>query len=268
MLRVMDEISDPGGLQLNEDRVGSGGSLCWVIDGATSLEESTFLPAASDVQWLVDYVDGQLRELAAASHLAAGEHILALLKGRVTENMASLQFPADRVYPTCSIGLCLIDEASVQLIRVGDITCISNGDMTTELSTNYFSMREASAVRVSGRTGISADARAGILDRRINYIRGVEDESVFSGHPEGVLRSHSIQIGCRGLRHVLICSDGFARAITDYGLYDDWAAVVADAIRVGLDAVVGKIRDFERTEHGGTHFKRSDDASALLASLE
>lgn len=265
-LRFIDEVSEPGGVRLNEDRVGGHGALGWVVDGATSLEESPFLPAASDVQWLVDYVDNQLRELSGEAQGKTGEMIFSILQERAKKELARLGFPSDRVHPACSIGLCLVGPSGLELARVGDVTCVAAGEKLVELSTDYFNGREAAAVRAANATG-NDDARAGILARRLTYIQGREEESVFSGHPDGVLRTYSARVAGLPVDSVLICSDGFARAITDYDLYGDWEAIVSDAMQAGLGSIVKKIRDFEVTSDGGWHFKRSDDASAVLAEI-
>ncbi|HUY45848.1 MAG TPA: hypothetical protein VMV92_09010 [Streptosporangiaceae bacterium] len=263
---MIDEIADPGGPQLNEDRVGSGGKLAWVIDGATSLETSSFLPDESDVQWLVGFVDRRLRAMDYTELPSRGDLILQLLRKRVTEELVSFGFPEGRIYPVCSVGICLDQGEFLELTRVGNVTCVVTGDRPVELSTSYFSQREASAVRRSAGRGLSSPAvRADILERRMEYILGVEGESVFSGHSQAGLYSHSIQIDRRDAEHVLVCSDGFARAVVDYGLYRGWRDLVADAVEGGLRAIVAKIRRFERINSGGNHFKRADDASALLA---
>jgi hypothetical protein len=265
-LKVIDMISAPGGSQPNEDRVGSSGVLGWVIDGATSLELSPFLPAESDVQWLVDYIDRQFQELGRAELPATGRQTLMLVKERVAKQLTSLRFPDDRIQPTCSVGICIETEPGLEFTRVGDVTCVSVGETITELSTMHFSRIEASAVRSFGGPGISTTARAGILERRMRHIRGIDGESVFSGHPEGRVLSHSALIEQSGPQQILICSDGFARAINDYHLYTCWAELVADALSEGLNVVLEKIRRFEQTSDSTGHFKVADDVSALLVT--
>jgi hypothetical protein len=69
--------------------------------------------------------------------------------------------------------------------------------------------------------------------------------------------------------HVLLCTDGFARAITDYQLFPSWPALIEAALGESLTAIAKAIRDIERHSDTGArrrHFKRSDDLAAILCT--
>jgi len=107
------------------------------------------------------------------------------------------------------------------------------------------------------------------LGRVAHYMAGRLAESVFSGHPKARLKFQSALVDSDSVSHVLLCSDGFARAVLDYGLYRDWPELFQAAIDSGLETVIDGIRAFERKHiAAGTtnHFKRSDDATAILIS--
>ncbi|MEO3749955.1 hypothetical protein [Streptomyces sp. B6B3] len=268
-MRVIGQVTSPGGQRLNEDRLGYAGRLAWVIDGATDLEKDVRLPAASDVQWLVDRLGERLTELGSHTGKEDVEGILRLLWERTRDDIVALGFPEGRIHPTCSVGLLLLGDDRWELARIGDPTCLAFGSRTVELSTDFFGRREEQAVR-EGRDGgpDRRENRRGIIERRQQYIEGRLGESVFSGHPDARLVIQSAKGSTREERHFLLCTDGFARAVVDYGLYAGWSDLKRDSLRRGLPSVVESLRQHEGSASDVTgvskHFKRSDDATALL----
>jgi hypothetical protein len=270
MLNILDSVGAAGNpSRVNEDRFGFSGNYAWVIDGATDLATEPFLPGASDVQWLVDRVGQRLHLRGEGKRAYPGAaHLLRELSSDVSDDMKSLGFPPDRIHPTCSIGFLHVDVEKIELARIGDPSCLAFGDRIVELSTGFFGRREAQAVKEAKNADLSDDSsRSGILKRRQDYIRGVFEESVFSGHPEARLRIHVESLQTHRVKHVILCTDGFARAVVDYRIYADWHALLEGVLTSGLQAVVDRIRAYEVRAEGATHFKRSDDATALLISI-
>src|SRR5262249_2386413 len=147
-------------------------------------------------------------------------------------------FPAERTHPTCSLGLLLDHGETLELTRIGDTTLVAVGTDAVQLSTTFFNQREATAVAAAGPGGLSgSEARAALLRRRHDYITGVHPEGVFSGHPDAHLVTHSEFVAWRDASHVLLCTDGFARAVTDYGLFPDWPTLIQAALGDSLAAI-------------------------------
>jgi hypothetical protein len=270
-MKIIDQVTSPGGQRPNEDRLGYAGPLAWVLDGATDLESDAFLPAGSDVQWLVDRVGELLTELGRRGVGGGAEDLLRSLSARIGDEIASLGFPPGRIHPTCSIGLLVARDDHWELARIGDPTCLAVGARTVELSTGFFGRREAQALDRARSGGLDQETnRRGIIERRAQYIEGCLEESVFSGHPNAHLRIQSTVVDPHGVEYVLLCTDGFSRAVVDYGLYPDWNALGCDALVTGLTAVVERLRQYEEEQAGSNvpgvsrHFKKSDDATALL----
>ena len=269
-LRILDTVCEPGGVKPNEDRVGAATDAAWVIDGATDVYPEPFLPAVNDVHYLVDGLGDRLRH--AAQPAADVERMLTEISAEVGQDIRGHGFPADRVHPTCSVGLAIDHGDTVELTRIGDATLVAVGKEAdagaTELSTTFYNQREIAAVHAAGPQGLDAQgAREALLLRRREYITGVHPEGVFSGDPSAVLRIHRTRLDWTAARHVLLCTDGFARAITDYGLYPSWRALIDAALRDSLAAVAKAIRDVERQSDFSAshrHFKRSDDLAAVL----
>ncbi|GAB2806767.1 PP2C family serine/threonine-protein phosphatase [Streptomyces daliensis] len=271
---ILDRVTSPGGRHSNEDRLGNSGNFAWVIDGATDLSHDSFLPAETDVQWLVDRLGEHLTEIGTSSTSADARSLLASLSSRLGEEIREEKFPQDRIHPTCSIGLLISGPQNLQLARVGDPTCLAFGAETVELSTDFFGRREAQAVNRSKSGDLSQEEnRRGIVERRQQYIEGKWEESVFSGHPKARLHIESATVEATRYQYVLLCSDGFARAVVDYGIYPDWPTLLRTSLEHGLSRVVDQIRSHEKDRpRGGKeeeqgHFKKSDDATALLVKI-
>ncbi|WP_432118708.1 protein phosphatase 2C domain-containing protein [Streptomyces sp. bgisy032] len=270
MLKILDSVTAAGDeSRLNEDRYGFCERAAWVIDGATDLELDSYLPAPSDVQWLVDRVSTLLPSAVSNRDYQGARNLLRSLSKEIGEEMKQLGFPSDRIHPTCSIGLLLAGADGIELARIGDPTCLAFGHLEIELSTTFFGRREAQAIEQANGADLSdLNSRDGIRERRKRYIKGAFPESVFSGHPEAVLRIQvkSIQLDCA--RHILLCTDGFARAVVDYEIYPDWPTLLEVALESGLKSVLTKIRMYEADGKGAVHFKRSDDVTALLVEMQ
>ncbi|WP_034270750.1 protein phosphatase 2C domain-containing protein [Actinospica robiniae] len=265
---ILDTVSDAGGAKPTEDRIGHSHVAAWVIDGATDIYPEPFLPAVNDVHYLVDAVGAELSRIEEPSFTAEG--LLRHLADTVREDIAARGFPAERTHPTCSLGLALDRRDELEFARIGDVTIIAVGNGLTELSTDFYNQREIAAVAAAGSSGLDSDhARQALLRRRREYITGAHAEGVFSGDPDAVLRVHCATVGREDVRHILLCTDGFARAITDYHLFPDWPSLIEAALKESLSAIARAIRNIEHhPKHDLTdsHFKRSDDLAAVLCA--
>jgi len=267
-IEVVDTVCEPGGAKPNEDRVGFGPYAAWVLDGATDVYSEPFLPAHNDVHFMVDRLGQILAERAVIPIADDTRPMLEELSKRMRDDLARLGFPSDRTHPTCSMGLLIDRGDTVELARIGDATLVTAGATTTVVDTDFYNHREAAAVAAAGSAGLTgADARSALLERRHEYITGVHPEGVFSGHPDAALRIHSTTLSWDDIEHVLLCTDGFARAVDEYGLYPDWPTLIKHALNDSLASVAKTIRDHERRpdlDLSHAHFKKSDDLAAVL----
>jgi hypothetical protein len=158
----------------------------------------------------------------------------------------------------------------VDLGRIGDAVLLAFAEdrLTCEVSTDFFDRREAAAVHRSRSARQTRDQIvADMLERRLEYIRGVHEESVFSAHPAAVFQIHRRIVPSSKADTVLLCTDGFARAVNEYRLFTDWQRLGAHARRDGLDSVTSLIRRHEARRPAGAtgaHFKSADDVAAVL----
>jgi serine/threonine protein phosphatase PrpC len=268
MMKVQDSITTAGGTRANEDRLGYRGTLAWVIDGATDLYHDAALPAGSDVQWLVDLVGQRLAEAGANGYRGTGSVLLDRIAEDVCQQQTAQGFPVDRVPPACSVAVAVDQGDTYDITRMGDATAIVTGHRMRVLSTAYFDHREAAAVEAKGHGGAGDEVVAAMHRRRLHTMTSGEVESVFSGHPQRRLRPHTINGAWNTVEEVLLCTDGFARLITDYALYRQWTDALADAHDKGLAYLEKLIRAVEATagEDSRGRFKKADDIAALLLS--
>ena len=270
-MRVVDITQSPGSTsEPTADRVGFSGNVAWVIDGATDFTNERTLPGISNVQWLVNLLDKTLLEIGASNEAVDPIQIFERL-GEVTRTELAAIVPQGLGHhPCCSIGLAVFSDRMVQLGRIGDATLIAyQGDQVVgDVSTDFFERREAQAVhrsqeeRQTGHEVVDA-----MFARRLEYIRGLHRESVFSGHPEAVFKVHTEKFPPDSADTVLICTDGFARCIVDYKILRSWADLKVDVHRHGLKEIASRIRKFEaqdRSNSSPTKFKQSDDLAAIV----
>jgi hypothetical protein len=267
-IEVLDTVCEPGGAKPNEDRLGFGPYAAWVLDGATDVYPQPFLPAHNDVHYLVDHLGNYLTEHAAAVITDEPQTLLDHLSNRMRDDLTALGFPPERTHPTCSLGVLIDRGEELELTRIGDATLVTIGSAVTVVDTDFYNHREAAAVAAAGPGGLSgADARTALLGRRQEYITGVHAEGVFSGHPDARLRVHSTRLVWDSVEHVLLCTDGFARAVGEYGLYPDWPTLIKHVLEDSLASIAKTIREHEHRpdlDLSHAHFKKSDDLAAVL----
>ncbi|MEV3984785.1 protein phosphatase 2C domain-containing protein [Nonomuraea sp. NPDC049758] len=267
---IVDKTESPGSSHKHtEDRVGFSGNIAWVIDGATDPTNSQALPALSDVQWLVDFLHERLTEMGA-SHIKQSASALIEQLGTLTEKAIAAIAPRGLdIYPCSSIGIAICDGDVIHLGRIGDATLIAyhDGHLTHELSTSFFESREAQAVSQSlTDRQTESDIVQAMLTRRLEYIRGEHSETVFSGHPERSFKVYAKTLSIHDVDEILMCTDGFARAVVDYAILPDWLTLKLYADALGLASVTSRIRDFEAQRTRGersTKFKHADDLAAI-----
>ncbi|MFF5199436.1 protein phosphatase 2C domain-containing protein [Micromonospora parva] len=265
-MKVGEAITSAGGMRANEDRVGHCGTLAWVIDGATDLYDDAELPADSDVQWLVDRIGERLTQACADNYQGSAAALLTSIADDVAREQIALSFPVSRVPPACSIAVCVDQRIGYDLARIGDATAVVHGLRPVVLSTGYFDRPEAAAVATN-----EAEAErviAAMHQRRLHTMTSGDVESVFSGHPNRQLRPHTAAGEWTHVDCILLCTDGFARLVTDYEIYGSWAQVIPDARDRGLHYLEKLIRDVESGPGSGSgRFKRADDIAALLLTV-
>lgn len=273
-MRVVESVSDAGDGVCNEDRAGQAGELAWVIDGATSLTDRPVLPARTDAEWLADHVTRYLTGTASRRLPDDLPSLYADIAGDVARVLAQLRFPPGTLPPACSCGIVRRTGDTLTMGIVGDAFLYVPGHDVL-LSDPLFARREAAGVGAASATpgatpgtSLLVADRPGIAARRREYISGSAGSFVLSNNPAVSAGVRQATVRVADGQAVLLCTDGFARLVDPYGLYPSWAELADAARGGGLAGLLAELRGHEReTGPAGAHYKRRDDACALLVEL-
>lgn len=267
-LRVTDSLTSAGGLGVNEDLIGWAGQRCWVLDGATPVTPNLLNPE-SDARWLVEQVDGVLRDQANAP---LGQDIADDFKAvalAIDARLLRLGFPDDALPPACSIGIAQLHHGLVRLAIVGDIAIYLPRQRLLLNDTRFGGREKGARARHPSAELSSLSVRDDIAARRRSYIYGPGDMYVLSRSSRVARGVRSKTVRAADVDEILIMSDGFTRLVDSYGVFADYADL-ADAVRQhGIAAVFDQLRDFE--SHGvrsNDNFKAADDASAIRIAVD
>jgi hypothetical protein len=260
----IDEASSKGEGLMNEDLSGSAASSAWMLDGATDVG-TTFRPdpRMTGAYWLVHQVDAML---ASDSGEASHGSLLGKVASQVDAKLRRLGLDDSHLPPACSAGIVTLDSPHINVSLVGDVF-IFKLEGNRLLSDGRFGRNERKAVQ--GQVLGGTDGQLGIAQRRQGYIRGHNDQWILANNPSIGQHITSERWECQTGDHILLATDGFARAVTDYGLFDNWLSLTLAVMRNGAESEVDRIRAYERvTRDSRSHFKRADDVCVAMYRVE
>ncbi|MEO4000090.1 hypothetical protein [Mesorhizobium sp. CAU 1732] len=282
-LRIIDSITDRGDPRRdNEDAFGGNRRSAFVIDGATGLGGDFLDMGVSDAAWLARLAKDSFEELAVNGRSTA-EVV------RVTNERARsivLETLHDASAPAWSLPI-----AGFQMVRVSDdgrlhtsglgdcrLFAVADDGRTFEASAmpdSYADEREGARAAIDVAGGLAAFkalsenpvVRDELRRRRALYNRDEGGVWTLGIEPAAAsyVKTHDIALAkpIRGL----LCTDGFAALVDQYGRYDA-ASLVNEAGSRGLVSLLGDLRRIEqRDDPDGRRFPRfkvSDDATAVL----
>ncbi|TDC76316.1 protein phosphatase 2C domain-containing protein [Actinomadura sp. 7K507] len=272
-MRLVDRGEDAGSAgRPSEDRSGVAGNLAWVIDGASDFRGERSLPALSNVHWLVDHVHQALNRAGSAHDYTASARLLHDVQRDMIRELQNFDLAEMRQHPCCSLAVLLVNDDALELARVGDAVGFVAGDSgLLDVTTEFFDEREAAAVASARAQALThEEVTAAMQRRRAEYIHGIAGESVFSGHPAGNLFIHTLAARRSApFDTVLLSTDGLARAVSEYHLFDTWHDLLQACRRKNISSVIGDVRAYEKTltTEASGKFKKSDDIAALLLEI-
>jgi hypothetical protein len=276
MFALLDSLSLPGdAAKPNDDAFGHGEDAAVVLDGATSLGEP-LLPGGSDAAWIAHF--GARRLMA---HLAQGDAPQDALRHALTDaekSFAGLQRRAPKErweIPTASMMFATHTPDGFAAYWFGDCAAlVARPGASAEIVGEAFARRAAESRRVAGLAKKKNLSPAAGIDRReyLTALRAARSRVnsgrnwFFSPDPQAAEHVHSENRAAPPGTLILLASDGFLAAASDYGLYS--AQGLLDAARdQGLAQIGAQIRRCEEDDALGQRFprfKKSDDATALL----
>ncbi len=271
---ILDCISQGGSGGYNEDASGWTERAAWVVDGATSLDESRNWErtsgrwAATEVNILLAGLNAEGNGAPEANLDAAGalEQVVDGLS-RGWEGVTAKTDSSRLLPPVCSLGMVRLTPGrdGLELVTVGDCAVVwqsSSRRIERVIADTRFAADEADISRRFPDGGATSE----LIARRLDYISGRSGSWVLSTNRRVADSLEPLLVEDPSDDLFLIASDGFARAVELSKYCGSWEELLDDAIDSGLAWVLWLLRDAEfRGEllvNG--KLKDSDDATALL----
>ena len=279
-MRLVGAVSDGSG-PVNEDGFGlieTSGEVtaAWILDGVTGINGSNILPGGSDAAWLVARAGSHLRDLAAGpSSLRA---ILESLVDRLIADWRSATSNVPLAPGHDPPAACLVLAKSYpdgwQALRLGDSCLLAMGGggerrLLTASPNNAFDHWLAGEARKRRDAGLHViTALLAEFHNELAAGRQLRNRpggySILEADLAALAMPDIIELGQPA--QLLLCTDGFYRAVDHYGLHDDGSLLAACVGEGGVGRVLAALR---ATEAGDPdcrkyfRFKPADDATAV-----
>lgn len=252
---ILDWVASKGDGSDMEDLAGWNRHSAWLIDGATDLPE-TIRPqeTTTGAKWMAGVVNDLLNDSAPGP----GPVDLGTVAHRVNEKLGVLN---GEMPPACSVAVAQSFGDQLLLTAAGDVFAYEYSTGFT-LEAPIFGSNEANAMHSGSST--SEFLRKAALRRR-HYIAGTDDTWILANNSSIRARTELIQ-DAKG--PLLLMSDGFARLVQPYMLFESIADLAARVLQSGLQPALNQLRAFEAETPSENHYKGSDDAAAILLALE
>jgi hypothetical protein len=281
-VRLAGIVSEASGA-FNEDAAGfiaRDGNIiaAWVIDGVTGINDRNVLPGPSDVAWLAERIDDRLRLLVPLA-LQLPELLKQLVDGLMREwqeASAKIGLPDGFDMPAACLLLVMRFSEGWKVLRLGDSILLveDQGKVVrvngppTELGQLEDILRQE-ARRLRGNN--SADFKALLRDLRPQLLASRMKRNTPGNHsillPEASSLALPEYAELGNPSSILLCTDGFYRAVDTYGIADETGLVAACKTESGVNVIVSRIRAVESGDpdcHRHPRFKPADDASAVM----
>lgn len=277
-MRLKAAITEGSGA-VNEDGYGVLGhsgivEAAWVFDGVTGINGRNYLPAATDAAWIVERAHSHLLSLAGGD--TALPQILEQLVERLIADWAAvtrgLDLPAAYDPPAACLILVKRYGAHWKALRLGDSCLLSresggshrvhaaspNNAFDNWLSQEARKRRDAGILDIKA---LLAEFRPQLQAGRAKRNRP-DGYSILECSEAALAMPEYLDLGAPS--DILLCTDGYYRAVDHYELNDN--AGLIDASRTDAGAVLKALRAVEYFDPDCTRFLRfkpADDASVV-----
>lgn len=279
-LKLIGAITEGSGT-INEDGFGylthnDDVSAAWVFDGVTGINNKNYVPVGTDAAWLVGSAHTHLLRLAKLNLTL--QEILSQLVCALIEDWkiisATLSLPENYDPPAACLILTKCYEGAWQAVRLGDSCLMAkdadgrvknliaspNKDFDSWLTTDVTKRRRAN---LHNTKELLAEFRPQLLARR-KLRNSSAGYGVLESNVAALNFAEYLELG--HLTELLICTDGFFRAVDCYNLYDEAELLGASQMQDGVEKILLAIRNTEAADPScETHprFKPADDATAV-----
>jgi hypothetical protein len=279
--RLAGAISEGSG-PINEDGWGLAGSpddvrAAWVLDGVTGINARSYVSGTTDAHWLVGQADHHLRHLAAAGDQPLRD-ICAALVDRLSKEFAALAarspLPGDYDPPAACLLIVKRYRDGWHALRLGDSCLLSDmddpdGSLFRLVPGPGLDRELAREAELHRQKGISETPEL-LKTFRTRLLASRAKRNTADGY--GILECSRACLDfaevCElpSARRILLCTDGFYRAVDHYGLCSDHELLHRGASEDGLKDLMADIRRVERDDADCRRFPRlkpADDATAV-----
>lgn len=266
---------------INEDGLGYLGSAddvsaAWVFDGVTGINQLDFLGGGTDAAWLVAKADGHLRTLASLD-LPLRDILSKLVQDLIADFKAAtkdLDLPGDYDPPAACLTIVKRYGGAWQALRLGDSCLLARGSDAASISVaaspnnafDHWLSTEALKRRDAGMLDVKellAEFRPQLMQgRKLRNSQG--GYGILEASPSAVEFAEYFDLGTP--REILLCTDGYYRAVDYYALHSEESLLEASLASGGVDDVLHSIRSVEASDPACVkylRFKPADDATAV-----
>lgn len=283
-MKQVGAISEGSG-PVNEDGFGTIGavnevSAAWIFDGVTGINDRNYLPAGSDAQWLVARANEHLLKFAVSAEPLSKilSHVVNALIADWSEVSSSLKIPKDYDPPAACLTMVKRYASGWQALRLGD-SCLmaqyadGRQQMLIASPNNNFDhwlAGEARKRRAEGQFDVKsllAEFRPQLMASRKTRNTS-ESFGILNADLAATRFAEFLDLGTPD--RILLCTDGFYRAVDHYNLHDDNSLLSACRDQTGINNVLKELRAVEAADPFCEKFSRlkpSDDATAVMLSL-
>lgn len=280
-MRLVGAVTQGSG-SINEDGWGFLGksedvSAAWIFDGVTGINGKNFLGGTTDAAWFVAKAHAHLLQLAGLD-LPLPEILARLVKLLIRDFQTAaegLDIPKDFDPPAACLILVKRYGETWKALRLGDSCLLArdgdgahtihsaspNNILDNWLSTEAAKRRDAGVLDIKL---LVAEFRPQLLKgRKLRNTQGAY--SILEAREAATEFAEYLDLGTP--RDILLCTDGYYRAVDHYGLHTDETLIEASSSNGGVARVLASLRATEASDptcQKYLRFKPADDATAVL----
>lgn len=265
---------------INEDGWGYLGSAdvsaAWIFDGVTGINGRNFLDGGTDAAWLVAKAHDHLLKLAGLD-LPLSEILSRLVQALIVDFKAAvenLDIPEDYDPPAACLVLLKRYGGTWHALRLGDSCLLARGGdgarLSVAASPNNAFDHWLSSEALKRRDAVMLDIKKPLAEFRPQLMQGRKLRNSPGGYgileasPSAVKFAEYFDLGTP--REILLCTDGYYRAVDCYALHSEGSLLEASLAPGGVDSVLNSIRAVEASDPACAkylRFKPADDATAV-----
>ena len=266
---------------VNEDGLGYLGSAgdvsaAWVFDGVTGINQHNFLGGGTDAAWLVAKAHDHLKALASLD-LPLRDILSKLVQDLIADFKTAakdLDLPGDYDPPAACLTIVKRYGEKWQAMRLGDSCLLARSSdgahISVAASPNNAFDHWLSTEALKRRDAGMLDVKELLAEFRPQLMQGRKSRNSPGGYgileasPSAVEFAEYFELGTP--REILLCTDGYYRAVDYYALHSEESLLDASLTFGGVDNVLDSIRSVEASDPACVkylRFKPADDATAV-----